>query len=275
MLAAILVAVIVIGVVGYGAIGFAYAQTRISNADRALNTVISHQNQLNDAFKAIDTNFAALSTSSSFNPTQAKGVVDKFVVTSQNAGHTIDQDDASLAAASNGLNDQPWLTVVSRGNLDHEAARIAHARKALANARTISNDYVLDGQFLQAFMDVLVDLDQLDTQASSADFTGAQTTLTAMKTHTAKALQLSSAPGLPQQLHALMLDLQTLTTDFGKLITAAQASDDAGVTAAEQSLQADANKISGYNFDSLGAQIDAFYKPLVDGFNSEMAAATS
>lgn len=275
IVAGVLVAVIVIGLVGYAAVGYAFAQTRISNADKALNTVISHQNQLNDAFKAIDTNFTSLSTSANFNPTQAKGVVDQFVSTSQGAGRTIDQDDSSLAAASGGLNDQRWLTVVSRGNLDHESARITHARKALSNARTVANDYVLDGQFLQAFMNVLIDLDKLDTQASASDFAGAQTTLATMKTDAGKAVQLSSAPGLPQEMHALMVDMQTLTNDFGTLLTAAQAGDDAAVTNAEQTLQTDANKISSYNFDSLGAQIDAYYKPLVDGFNSEMSAATS
>ncbi len=275
IVASVLAAVIVIGIVGYVAVGYAFAQTRISNADRALNTVISHQNQLNDAFKAIDSNFTSLSTSANFNPTQAKSVVDQFVATSQGAGKTIDQDDASLAAAGSGLNDQRWLTVVSRGNLDHESARITHARKALSNARTVAGDYVLDGQFLQAFMNVLIDLDKLDTQASAADFAGSQATLATMKTDADKAVQLSSAPGLPQDMHALMTDMQKLTSDFGTLLTAAQAGDDAGVASAEQTLQADANKISSYNFDSLGAQIDAYYKPLVDGFNSEMSAATS
>lgn len=275
MLASVLVGVIVVAVVGYGAVGYAYAQTRISNADRALNTVISHQNRLNDAFKAIDANFSSLSTSSNFDPTKARTAVDHFVTTSQAAGATIDEDDASLASASNGLNDQRWLTVVSRGNLDHEAARIAHARKALNDARTVAGDYVLDGQFLQAFMTVLVDLDKLDTQATAGDYAGAQTTLTAMKADTDKAIQLSGAPGLPQEIHSLTVDMQTLTADFGKLVTAAQASDDAGITSAEQSLQADASKIGSYNFDTLGAKIDAYYKPLVDGFNSEMSAATS
>lgn len=275
ILAAVLVAVIVIALVGYAAIGFAYSQTRISNADRSLNTVISHQNQLNTTFHEIDTNFTSLSTSSTFNPTAARNVVNQFVSASQNAGKTVDQDDASLATASSGLNDQGWLTVVNRGNVDRESNRIKHARAALADARSVSADYVLDGQYLQAFMDVLVDLDKLSTQSSAADLTGAQNTLTTMKVHVDKAVQLSTAPGLPPELHALTVDLQTLTTDFGKLVTAAQASDDAGVTAAETSVQNDANKISSYNFDTMSSEIDAFYKPMIDGFNSEMSAATS
>lgn len=273
--AAVLVAVIVIALVGYAAIGFAYSQSRISNADRSLNTVISHQNQLNTTFHDIDTNFTSLSTSSTFNPAAARNVVDQFVTASQTAGRTVDQDDASLATAASGLNDQQWLTVVNRGSLDRESTRIQHARKALADARTVAADYVLDGQYLQAFMAVLADLDTLSTQSSNADLTGAQTTLSTMKTHVVKAVELSTAPGLPSELHSLSVDLQTLTTDFGTLVTAAQAGDDAGVTAASTSVQNDANKISGYNFDTMSSEIDAFYKPLIVGFNSEMSAATS
>jgi hypothetical protein len=216
-----------------------------------------------------------LSSSSSFNPTQQRVIVDRFVATSQSAVQTIEQDDASLAAAAGGLGDQRWLTTVSRGNLDREAARINHARRALADAHTVATDYVLDGRFQQAFTDVLVDLDQLDTQNSAGDLSGAQATLTTMKANVDKAIQLSTAPGLPPEFHSLMIDLQTTVSDFGKLITASQASDDAGVTAAYQSVENDATKLGSYNFDTMKSESDAFYKPLVDAFNSEMAAATA
>jgi hypothetical protein len=96
-----------------------------------------------------------------------------------------------------------------------------------------------------------------------------------MKGHVDKALQLSTGPGLPAELHDMMGDFETVVADFSKLLTAAAAGDDAGITAAETSLQADANKIGGYNLDKIGTEIGAYYKPLVDAFNSEMAKATS
>jgi hypothetical protein len=40
-------------------------------------------------------------------------------------------------------------------------------------------------------------------------------------------------------------------------------------------VQADADKISKYNFNQIGAEIDTFYKPMVDAFNAEMAKATA
>jgi hypothetical protein len=96
-----------------------------------------------------------------------------------------------------------------------------------------------------------------------------------MSTHVNKALQLSSAPGLPSELHSLMVDFQTLVADFGKLLDAVASNNDQAIAAAGASVSADADKIGTYNFDKISTQIDAYYKPLVDTFNSEMAKATA
>jgi hypothetical protein len=40
-------------------------------------------------------------------------------------------------------------------------------------------------------------------------------------------------------------------------------------------VEKDANKISAYDFNKIGMEIDDFYKPLVDAFNAEMAKATA
>lgn len=273
--AAAVVAVAVVAVVGYAAIGFAYAQIRIVAADRVLNTVVSHENRLNAAFGQIDGRFSSLSGNNTFNATQARTLVDQFVNSSQSAQQTVNRDDASLASAHNSLQSQRWLTTVARGNLDRESSRLTHARNALASARTVANDYLLDGQFLQSFFDALADLDTLDNQTASSDFTDAQATLVTMKAHVDKATQLSTAPGLPKELHSMMVDFQSLVSDFGQLFTAAQANDDAGVNASETALQNDSSKVAGYNFDTIGAEIVAFYQPLVSRFNAEMAAATA
>ena len=275
MIVVVLIAVVIVGIIGYAVTGFAYATNRVANADRALNTVISHQNRLNTTFQNIDGEFGSLSGSASFNSQQARSIADEFVASATKAATTVKQDETSLAAASAGLDEQQWLTVFSRSLLDQEAGRVAHARKALADAKTIADDYVLDGQFLQAFLDATADLDALAAQTSSSDLAGASLTVATMKTHVDRALQLSTAPGLPPDLHSLMNDFETLVADFGKLVTAAQANDNPGVTTAAVTIQADADKLSGYNYDQISADIDAYYKPLVDDFNSQMAAATA
>ena len=264
-----------VGIIGYAAAGLAYAQTQEGSADRALNTVISHQNTLNSTFKDIDSKFTGLGTNSTFDPKQARALVDQFVASATAAGTTVDQDDTSLVLARAGLSQQEWLTALARGNLDKEAARIDHARKALSSAKIVAADYVLDGQFLQAFLDTAADLDMLGAQSANADLAGAKTTLATMKTTADKALQLSTGPGLPSELHALMGDFESLIIDFGKLLDAAAAGDDPAITSAETSVQSDAGKISGYDFTTISTEIDAFYKPLVDAFNAEMAKATA
>jgi hypothetical protein len=271
----VLMAVVIVGIIGYAIGGFAYASARVATTDRTLNSVISHQNALNTTFKNVDSEFSALSSNTSFNSVQARSVADEFVASATKAGAIVNQDDASLAAASKSLDDRRWLTVFSQSLLDKEAGRITHARKALTAARTIAADYVLDGQFLQAFLIASGDLDTLAAETSSSDLTSASSTLSTMKTDVDKAQRLSSAPGLPADLQSLMNDFETLVADFGKLITAAQANNDSGVTAAAATIQADADKISAYNYDKISADIDAYYQPLVSDFNTQMAAATT
>ena len=275
IIAIVVIVIVVIGIIGYAAAGFAYASSRVASANRSLNTVVSHQNSLNTTFKELDTKFSGLNSSASFDPKAAHTLIDQFVGNARAAGATVDQDDASLVTARAGLDEQQWLTVLSKSNLDQEARRIAHARTGLAQAKTIAADYVQDGQFLQSFLDAATDLDTLGTQSANADLAAAKATLVTMKTHVDKALQLSTAPGLPTELHDLMVDFQALVADFGKLLDAAATNDVNAVTSAEAAVEKDATKISAYNFDKISTEIDTFYKPLVDAFNSEMAAATA
>jgi len=96
-----------------------------------------------------------------------------------------------------------------------------------------------------------------------------------MKSDVDQAAQLSTSPGLPSALHNLMVDFQTFVTDYGKQLDAQLAGDDAGVATYQATLQADLTRIGGYNIDQIGTEIDAFYKPLINRFNSEIAAATA
>jgi hypothetical protein len=275
IIAIVIIAVVVIGIIGYAVAGFAYASSRAAGANRSLNTVVSHQNSINTTFKDIDTKFSGLNSNSSSDPKAARALVDQFVTNAAAVGATVDQDDASLVSARASLDEQQWLTVLSKGTLDQEAQRIDHARKGLSIAKTIASGYVQDGQFLQSFLDAVADLDTFDTQVATADLTAAKATLATMKTHTDKALQLASSPGLPADLHNLVVDFQTLVADFGKLIDAVASGDVNAITNASQAIDKDATKVSSYNFVKISTDIDTYYKPLVDTFNSEMQKATA
>jgi hypothetical protein len=275
IVAVLIVVIVAAGVIGYAVAGVADGQARISTANKSLNTVVSHQNTLNTTFHDLDSKFNGLSGDATSDPAQARTLMDQFVASATAAGVSIDQDDASLVKARSNLYAKMWLTALSRSNLDREAARIDHARKALAAAKAVAGDYVQDGHFLQSFIDAAVDLELLSTQAGSADVASAEATLATMQADVAKALQLSTGPGLPPELHALMLDFKILGTDFGKLLAAAGAGDEAALATAEAAVGADASKLNSYDFNKIGAEINAFYQPMIDGFNAEMALATA
>jgi hypothetical protein len=271
----VVIVILLVGIIGYAVVGFAYASTRVAYADRSLNTVISHQNNLNSTFKDIDKQFNGLSTTSAFNPTQSRTLIVKFIANAKSASTTVDQDDASLVSARAGLASQQWLTAFSRSSLDREAARVDHARKALSTAKSISADYVKDGEFFQAFLETMVDLDGFLSVTGAGDLNTASGILPGMKAHVDNALQLSTAPGLPPEIHSLMVDFQALVADFGGLLDAIGTNNSAAIVSAGKKVEEDGNKIGAYDFTKIGTQIDAYYKPRVDAFNSEMAKATA
>jgi hypothetical protein len=266
---------LIIGVILYAGTGVVYAGALSSSAERTLNMVVSHQNSLNTSFNEIDSEVSALGGSGTFNPQQAVTLVDRSVTSSQVAALTINRDDSSLASVQGQLDSSRWLTLVGHSSVDRESARVGHARNALAAARMIAADQVLDGHFWHDLYTALGELDTLNNQAGSGDFTSAKVTLAAMQTDVAQAVQQSSAPGLPPDLHSLMVDLQTFVSDFGKQLDAQIAGDDATVAQYQSSLDSDRNKLGTYDVDKIGSDIDAFYRPLIDRFNSEIAAATS
>ncbi|HEV2028179.1 MAG TPA: hypothetical protein VGS16_06555 [Candidatus Dormibacteraeota bacterium] len=275
IIAVVIIAIVVIGIVGYALAGFTYTAGRVANADKSLNTVVSHQNSLNTTFKDIGTKVSGLNSSSNSDLAQTHALYAQFVANAKSTGTTVDRDDASLVSAKASLTEQQWLAVFTRSSLDKEAARVDHARRGLAIAKTLAGDYVQVYGFFEAFSDSEIDLEKFSTQVATADFTSAKATLATMKTHVDNAQQLSTAPGLPSQLHDVAIDLGTLVTDFGKLVDAGLRNNDPAILSANNSVAADANKLAAYNYDKILTDIGAYYQPLIAAFNSEMTQATA
>lgn len=267
---------VVVGLVGYALAGFAFAASRLANTKTAYNAVVSHQNSITDEFNLFDTKVAASNlTTGAATLKQNRAAYDTLVSQSQSAQPTIAVDDASLAKAQASLNDSSWLTLFSRSSLNNASVKIGHERKALATAKTLTADLILLGTFYQSFYDSLIDLDNLSTKASATDFTGAAAATTTLKADIAKALQLTSAPGLPPEMKLFLTDFQTLATDFGKLLDAAIAGDSNSAQADLKAVEADITKIESYDTDKMSTQIKAFYQPMLDTFNSEVAKANA
>ena len=195
--------------------------------------------------------------------------------TRQLAMQTINDDDASLGASERRLRDQRWLMLIGSSGLDRESTRVAHARRALAAARIVAADQVLHGRFWRSLYAGLADLRDLNAQALAGDLTSARSTLGRMKTDIDTADGLSTSPGLPADLHDMTTVLTNFVQDYGKQLDAEVAGDDAAAAAQRANVSADVASLDKYDVDRIGAEIAAFFKPMIDTFNSEIAAATA
>jgi hypothetical protein len=275
--AGVVVALLVVAVIGYAAGGIAFASSRIASTRTTYNAVVAHQNAITDELNAFDKNVTGvnLTSATATQLKQNRTAYDTLVSQSQAAQPTIAADDASLASAQARLRENSWLTLFARSDLNKASEKMGHERKALAAAKTISGDLVQLGTFYQTFYDSLIDLDNLSTKAQATDFTGAAAAISLLKADIAKAIQLSGAPGLPPDMKLFLTDFQTLAVDFGKLLDAAIAGDTGGASADLKAVDADITKIESYDTDKMSNDIKAFYQPMIDTFNSEIAKANN
>ncbi|HKW59664.1 MAG TPA: hypothetical protein VJR46_07920 [Candidatus Dormibacteraeota bacterium] len=273
----VIVVVLIAAIGGYVVGGLAYANSRLNNAHTAYNKVVEHQNALTDTVNSAQAKFGSLDASGTTAgslqtlKTTSTGVVTK----AQQAQAQIDSDDASLAGADNSLKENSWLTVLSRSDLDKYSAKIGHERKALATAKTLTTDYVQLYNFYGAVVDVFIDLDTIDSKASAHDLVGAAAASEKMKTDATKAMSLDKAPGLPAEMDGLMKDLQSVATDFSTLINAAVQGNETAFTNAEKALEADAKKVDGFDYNKADSEINSYYNPLIDAYNSEVDKANA
>ncbi len=191
------------------------------------------------------------------------------VVTNENA-------QASLVSAQASLSDNSWLTTFSRSRLDNMSGKIGHWRNALVSAKAITADLVQLGTFLQSYDDSLIDLDNVVTKGNSNDFTGMASALGSLKTDVAKAISLADAPGLPPDMKGFLVDLQTLATDTSKLLNdASSGASDSTLQADINSVDADGAKADAHDIVKINIAILAFYTPLIDAYNAEVAKANA
>jgi hypothetical protein len=273
LIAGVIVAVLVVAAIGaYIVGGYAYATTRLNSANASYNKVVDHLNSLNDTVNGLSdqlTNTNAAAASSGDLQSDQK-IVGQIVTKSQAAQAQIDQDDSSLAQAQSGLQQNQWLTLTRKSDIDKALTRIGHERKALSIAKEITNDYVQIGAFYQTFFDVAIDVDTLGTKAQASDVTGAAAADEKLKTDTAKAITQDKAPGLPAEMDTFLKDIAALANDFSSVVNAKSASEQ---STADAALQADAKKIQDFDFNKISTAVHDYYQPLLDSYNSEVDKA--
>jgi len=263
------------GIIGYAGLGLALAGTRVAAAGDTVNTVVSHQNTLNATFRSINIQLTALGASSSFDAPEAIALVESAVANAEVASRTVSHDEASLRDADRELHAHPWLTVVSNGAVDRAANRVRHARSALEIARSVADDQAQDGRFWQALYSALGDLGQLNRQKEAGNLAGARDGLAGMTADVEQAAALAGSPGLPPELASLTTSLRKLAGDYTRQLDAEAAGNyDAGAAISVE-VNADMSRIAAFDVEGIGPQIDAFFRPRIDRYNQEIAAATS
>ena len=278
-LIAIVLVVLLVILVGGGYVvgGFAYANSKINSATDSYNKVVDHENALTDLFNKLDAQFNSNNndpaSASADSIKQDKTLNLQLASSSKTAQPTVESDDQALANAASSLNENAWLTALSKSSLDKSAARINHARAALAVAKTILADSILYGTFYASVDDAALDLDALDTAANAGDLNAVDAAITTLKSDVAKAIQEDSAPGVASQMDGFLKDLQKTANDFSALVAAVRAGSSSGVNAAVAALDADTTKLDGYDFTAMGKTEQAYYKALIDKYNVEVDAA--
>src|SRR2546423_990388 len=209
-LLAIIVAVIIVivAVIGYAVAGYAYSQSRLSSSRDAYNSVVANENKITEAVTGLSTKLtgANVASASSADLKSDQTVVGQLVTQSQAAQSQIGTDDAKLAKADSDLKQNQWLTVINKSEIDKATTRIGHLRKAMADAKTITADYVQIGNFYQAFLDMALHFDTIGNTTNSSDLTAVAAAIQKLKADVAKAIPLDKAPGLPAGVETFLKD---------------------------------------------------------------------
>jgi hypothetical protein len=273
--AIVLVASIVLAVFGYVGGGLVYTKVRLDGADSAYNSAVADQKavaQLINSLKGSSTP-AAPTTFSEAHLQQDWAVIVKFVTDSESARMQIDLDDQTLVDAAAGLDEDRWLTVLSRSTVDAASRRVALERKVLADARSIVSDFVLIGNFFHSFVDIEFDFVAISTSAKAGDLNAVASEIAKVRADTAKGISLDKSPGLPPEVDELMRLIQVIDGDFSNLLNAEISKNASAVGAAEKAGRADTAKLQVLDHSMVVQEMQAFYAPMIDTYNADVAKA--
>lgn len=249
----------------YGVAGFYSASSRLSSANRALQTAVGHRGAFDNAPSIFEGDASDAKTLQSDAAT--------FTKTWQEQSATIETDDQALASAAKSLGQQQWLTLIRRGNMETASVRITHARKALDAARTIAAARVKEGQFQQALADAISDFDTLGMDAQNSDFGGAVTAAMKMQTDAGRALTLTGDQQFPSELHDYMAAVQALASDFVKYLSAVRQGDQTTAKSLIDKANTDLDALGNYDITAIGDKIDQYYQPYIDTYHAELSKA--
>lgn len=261
LLAAGAVVLLVVLVLGYVGFGYVLAQARLSNAERAYDSAHDHQLGMFATHRALSEQVRAMDFSKATvaDYQVLKATNDQIITQAKQAQRQIQTDDSALASVQKQLQQDQWLTTMSRGHLNREANRIGYMRRALADAKTMNADYAQMGTFLDAYANVVVDLLTISDKADASDFAGAAAATAQLKSDVDKATLLDKAAGLPPEGGILLRLIGSVATDYTNSLNAYANSDSSAYASANAALLADESQLSSFDYVSFVNKIDAYY----------------
>jgi hypothetical protein len=268
--------IVCLALFGYLAGGLLLAKVRLDAADGAYAAAAGDQKSIGPGINSLkSSDHSGLATGTASQRAQERAAAARDLAFAQSAQTQIDFDDQSLAAAGSALQEDRWLTVLSRSSLDRAARRVLAERKVLGDARTIMADYVQMENFAVSLFDVDIDFDGITAASKARDLHGIEVAIGQVRSDIAKAKSLDKAPGLPPQVDRLMRLIQVIGDDFARVFSAALAHNTAAVAAAEKVGSADIAKLRAFDFSTIVTDIEAFYTPMVDAYNADVARAAA
>lgn len=266
-----------LSVFGYLSGSLIYSKILLDNADGALGAAVQDQHSLAPAIRSLKTSFVGgdSGTLTAAQLQKNRDTVNEIVLQAGAAQMQIDSDDQSLRDAGAGLLQDQWLTVISRSSLDKEAGRLRLEYDVLADARTIMADYAQLARFTESLYDVLLDFNAIGAVSQARNLGAIEQDVTKLQADTATAISLDRSPGLPPAVDTLMRLIQAVGNDFSRLLSAGLSGSRSAISAAEAQGRSDIAKIKAFDYAAITTALTAFYSPLVDAYNADVARAAA
>ena len=265
------IALVFLLIIGYVLGGAAAAGGPVARADTALDTAVSHNNDMVDSFNNDPFNGIDLKSGNATIPTVKAGLAtDKEKVAKWQA--LVLSDRTALLHVRPDLKSS-LLTLPEQGTLDRHRRRVEAALSALNTAQKGIDLYTKEFAFLDPFLDAMAGFEAIGQAGTANDLAGVKAQLPGTGANMQKAITLAQPPAVPAELGPALKSIQQVLTDLQDLVAAADANDAAGAQKAATALEADAGVLDKYDWTSADTASKALFQPLLDAYNRDMKTA--
>jgi hypothetical protein len=268
------VVLLLVLLVGYVAIGAAQAGAASDRADAALKQVQSHQQSVQGVLT--EDIFQGVGNLAGRNPDLqgAQTAVASFEPRVPSAMALVRSDQKTLQDVRSRL-DGSFFTLAQSGGISRERRRVDAALSALASAQRALGMLQKEVAFMKPFFAGLVGLYAVGQAMQNRDAAGALAQLPETQDGFNKAAELARPPAIPSALTSAVKDLQAMANDAQRLVSAVQASDQAGADQAVVAIAADQKLLNDVDYTAIDQSVVKLFKPLQDNYDKEMKIAAT